>query len=145
MNATLAVCGLSTEGQQDVEDRQKISPSIFFFLFPNHLLPLAVALPLIDLLTCSFLCTLSPPSLLFSLLVFISPQFVPHLTFASFIPHITSSKSIFSCVCRFSQLAHSVCLCLSALFAPTSVFLLWSPLVCLLHPEGLLSCWGKAQ
>lgn len=83
---------------------KNIPPYIVFFLCPTHstpLLPPLAGVPSLVALTCSFWQT-------FILLFFISLQFGPHFTFASIIPRITSSKSIFSYVHRFSLL----CVCL---------------------------------
>lgn len=85
---------------------KNIPPYIVFFLCPTHSAP-----PAAPIGWCPFS---RRPHLFFlanvhsSLLFFISPQFGPHFTFASIIPRITSSKSIFSYVHRFSLL----CVCL---------------------------------
>lgn len=90
-----------------------MSPSVVFLFFPNHLLLLAVALPLIDLLTYSFLGTLPFPLVCLSL---VSP--VRPLSRTSPLPNLFSQS--------VSQSTLSACVGL--LTSPlTSVFLLCSP------------------
>lgn len=99
MNVTLAVCDLSKTGKK--------YSTLYSVLPLSH----TFSPPTAPIGWCPFS---RRPHLFFlanvhsSLLFFISPQFGPHFTFASIIPRITSSKSIFSYVHRFSLL----CVCL---------------------------------
>lgn len=103
-----------------------MSPSVVFLFFPNHLLLLAVALPLIDLLTYSFLCTFSPPSIPFSSAIFYFPPVCPssHLCFYYLAHHVFQINFLIrpysiSPLC-LSAFVCSLCphLCLSTLVSP---------------------------
>lgn len=98
VNVTLAVCDLSKTGKK--------YPTLYSVLPLSHSFnPPCCPHWLVSLLSSPSLVLSGKRSFCY---FFISLQFGPHFTFASIIPRITSSKSIFSYVHRFSLL----CVCL---------------------------------